>query len=283
MPKRNFYFLSSILIFAFCILSFFVFVPAFSGDLIITPGISIGSFQLRWYGLIIAASILTAFFVARKNAWRFGIGTSDVDDYSFWVVLLGFLGARVYFVIFNLDYFFENPSEIYKIWHGGLSIYGAVISGIIFTYFYTRKKAYSFWQMFDLAALSLPLAQALGRVGNFVNYEAFGLPTDLPWKMFVPIRFRPSEFVQNAFYHPTFLYEIILNLLVFGVLYKLLGKTKSGVLALSYILLYSFGRFFIESIRLDSFFVGGFRVDQIVAFILIITAGLIIFYKQKQA
>lgn len=272
----------SILVIATILLVYFIFIPAFSGRLQINPAIQIGNFQIRWYGLILAGSILLAFLVARKNAWKFGISTSDIDDYSFWVVIAGILGARVYYVVFNLDYFSQNLSEVYKIWHGGLAIYGSILAGLIFTYFYARKKAYSFWLLFDLVALSLPLAQALGRLGNFVNYEAFGLPTDLPWKMYVVAKFRPSEFAAESYFHPTFLYEILLNLLIFAVLYKLLGKTKAGVLGLTYVLLYSFGRFFIEAIRLDSFFIQGFRVDQVVAFILIVVSGIAVFLRQKE-
>jgi phosphatidylglycerol:prolipoprotein diacylglycerol transferase len=265
------------------LLVFFVFIPAFSGKIQINPVISLGFFQIRWYGLILAAAILVGYFMARKNSWKFGISPADIDDYAFWAVIIGVLGARFYYVIFNYDYFSRHPGEIYKIWHGGLSIYGAILASLIFTYFYAQKKAYSFWQLFDLVALSLPLAQAIGRFGNFINQEAFGLPTNLPWKMYVAPMYRPSQFASADFFHPAFLYEAIVDVLVFAILYRLLGRVKSGVLGLSYLVLYSFGRFFVESIRLDSFFVSGFRIDQVVAFLLIVSGGFLIFKKQTSS
>jgi phosphatidylglycerol:prolipoprotein diacylglycerol transferase len=260
-------------------LAFFIFVPAFAGEIQINPALGIGNFEIQWYGLILALGILAAYFFARKNSWKFGISKKALDDYSFWVVLLGILGARVFFVVFNLDYFLEFPQEIYKIWHGGLAIYGGILTGLIFSYFYTRKKAFTFFQLIDLAALSLPLGQAIGRLGNFVNQEAFGLPTSLPWKMYIEPSKRPVEFQQNVFFHPAFLYEIILDLLIFTILYRLIGKTKSGILGLSYLLLYSLGRFFIEAIRLDSLVIGAFRANQLVAFILVVVSGTLILRK----
>ncbi len=253
------------------LLAFFIFVPAFAGKLAINPVIALGNFEIRWYGLIMAAAILAAYFTARKNSWKFGISTEDVDDYSFWVVIIGFIGARLYFVGFNYDFYAQYPKEIYQVWHGGLAIYGAILSSLAFTYIYARRKAYTFPQLFDLVTLALPLGQAVGRLGNFINQEAFGTITNLPWKMYIP--------ADGAYHHPTFLYEIILDLAVFGVLYRLVGKVKSGVIGLTYLLLYSIGRFFIEGIRLDSFFIGSFRVDQIIAFVLVIVSGGLILRK----
>src|SRR6185436_1356761 len=181
------------------LLAFFIFIPAFTGRIIINPVISLGSFQIRWYGLILAAAILVSYAIARKNSWKFGISQSNVDDYAFWAVIVGVIGARVYYVLFSLDYFSANVNEIYKIWHGGLSIYGAILADLVLTYLYARKKAYTLWQLFDLIALSLPVGQAIGRIGNFVNTEAYGSVTNLPWKMYVA--------ADGQFHHPAFLYE----------------------------------------------------------------------------
>jgi phosphatidylglycerol---prolipoprotein diacylglyceryl transferase len=243
---------------------------------------SLGNFEIRWYGVILALAILVSYYVARKQAWKFGIGTKAVDDYSFWVTIVGILGARVYHVLFSLNYYSKNLSEIYKIWHGGLSIYGAVLAGIVFTYFYAKKKAYTFWQIFDLIALSLPLGQAIGRFGNFVNQEAFGTPTNLPWKIYIEPQHRPVQFVNESYFHPTFLYEALFDVLVFFILYKLIGKTKPGMIGLLYLIIYSLGRFFIEGIRVDSFFIGGFRADQVVAFLIIVFAGTLALRKHSK-
>ncbi len=271
-----------ILIILVLALAYFVFIPAFAGSLQISPSLQVGPLVFRWYGLILAAAILVSYFVSRKNAWRFGISPEVVDDFAFWLTLVGIAGARIYYVVFNLGYFSQDWSEAYKIWHGGLSIYGAVLSGLLFTYFYTRRKAFGFWQMSDLIVLGLPLGQAIGRLGNFVNQEAFGTPTSLPWKMFIEPIHRPAEFRSADYFHPAFLYESIADLIIFVVLYRLVGKFKSGTVTLVYLLLYSFFRFFIEAIRVDSFIIEGFRVDQIVAFVVFLVAGIVVLAKHRR-
>jgi phosphatidylglycerol---prolipoprotein diacylglyceryl transferase len=257
-------------------LIYFVVVPAFGGRLLISPEISLGLLSFRWYGLILALSILIGYAVARNYSWRFGIAKTEVDNFAFWLVLVSFAGARLYFVIFAYDYFLIRPEEIYKVWNGGLSIYGALISGLIFTFLWTRKKAYTARQLLDLLGLSLPLAQALGRWGNFVNQEAFGLPTSLPWKMFVSPEQRPSVFSEVQYFHPTFLYESLAMVVVFFILVRLIGKLESGVLAFIYLGLYSLARFFIEPLRLDSVWLGDLRADQAIALVMVMIAGVFI-------
>jgi phosphatidylglycerol---prolipoprotein diacylglyceryl transferase len=268
-------------------LVYFVFIPAFAGRLTIPPVIQIGPVFLRWYGLILAASILIGYIVARRFSWRFGIARIEIDNFAFWLTVVSFVGARLYFVVFAYEYFLRNPNEIYRIWNGGLSIYGALIAGIIFTFIWTQKKAYSAKQLLDLLALSLPLAQAFGRLGNFVNQEAFGRPTDVPWKMYVSPEYRPQAFAELEFYHPAFLYESLLMVAVFFILRKLLGRLEPGVLAFCYLGFYSLIRFFIEPIRLDSVWLGTLRADQVVALIMVMVAGLFIlrwqFAKRKPA
>ena len=230
----------------------------------IVAGVALGFLSLK------NNSILLGFFLARRNSWRFGISLNDIDDLSFWLVIVGLLGARIYYVLFSWDYFSRYPNELYQIWHGGLSIYGAVLAGLVFAYFYSKRKAYTFWQLADVLALSLPLAQAVGRFGNFINQEAYGTPTTLPWKMNV----------HGQFVHPTFLYEAIADVAVFLILRKLLGRVKSGVLTIVYIGTYSLFRFFIEALRTDSFFIFGFRGDQLMAFLLIMACGLMFYRRQ---
>ena len=259
------------------VIIYFVFIPAFQGRLFIQPQIDLGKFSIRLYGITMALAILLGYWVAKKYSWRFGINSAEVDDIAFWITIVSLIGARIYYVVFEWHYFSGNPGEIYKIWHGGLSIYGALIAGLLFIWWYTRHKAYSIFQLLDLAALSLPLAQALGRFGNFFNQEAFGLPTNLPWKMFVDPVNRPYLYRDSNFFHPTFLYEALANVLIFLVLSKkLMGKVKPGVLAFVYLGLYSFFRFFIEAIRLDSSYLFGIKVDQITAVLGVLAAGIMI-------
>lgn len=214
-----------------------------------------------------AAAVLLAYFLARKYSWRYGIVNKDIDDYAFWVTLVGILGARAYYVIFSSEYYGAHLNEIPKIWMGGLSIYGALIAGLIFTFLYTRNKAYGFWHLTDLVALSLPLSQALGRMGNFINQEAYGTETNLPWKIYIPS--------EHSYHHPTFMYEAIGDVIVFLILLRMRGKT-SGNLTLTYLLLYSIIRFLIESLRLDSQYLLNYRVDQITAIILIVISGTLL-------
>jgi phosphatidylglycerol:prolipoprotein diacylglycerol transferase len=276
---KYFYWLSAIIL--ALVLVYFIFIPAFAGRLNIPPQIVFGNFTVRLYGITMAVAILVGYFVARKFAWKFGINHQEVDDFVFWITIVGLLGARIYYVIFDWQYFASNYSEIYKIWHGGLSIYGAIISGLLFILIYSRKKAYSVYQLLDLAALSLPLAQVVGRFGNFFNQEAYGKPTNLPWKMYVDIAHRPWNLRQFDFFHPTFFYEAIWDIIIFVILWKkLAGRVSPGILAFSYLGLYSIGRFFIESIRLDSSYIHGIKVDQITAVFGLLAAGLVIIWRQ---
>ena len=245
---------------------FFFFIPVFRGDILVSPTIDLGPLNIRWYGLMMATSILVGYFIARKHSWRFGIDANEVDNLAFWLVIVGLIGARLYYVIFAFDYFRESPMEIYKLWRGGMSIFGALIAGLIFLVFYSKSKAYTKYQLLDLVALSLPISQAVGRFGNFFNQEAYGKATNLPWKMYVA--------ASGQYHHPTFLYEALLNLIVFLVLVKMVGKVKSGTIAFAYLILYSLIRFFIEPLRVDSVFIYGFRVDQATAFVLIVIAGI---------
>lgn len=262
---------TSIAIFLF-LLIFYFFLPVFRGVLIISPVIDFGIFTIRWYGLILATAILAGFLLARKFAWIFGIAEKEIDDLSFWLVLTGILGARIYYVLFSFSYYLNAPIEIFKVWHGGLSIYGGLIAGFLFLFIYTLRRAYSFYQLSDLIVLVLPISQAIGRLGNFVNYEAFGLPTNLPWKMFVEQSNRPFDYITYSFFHPTFLYEILLNLFIFAFLFFYKNRFKRGVLTFTYLAMYSCGRFFIEAVRLDSSFLFGFKVDQIIALMVFVVS-----------
>lgn len=265
-----------LLIVASILLTFFIFIPAFRGDLTIPQSINIGPLVIRLYGIILAASILVGYLVAYKNSWRFGIAKTEIDNLAFWLVVVGVISARIYYVIFEYSYYSINLDQIYKIWNGGLSIFGALIGGFIFLLYFARKKAYSIFQLLDLVALSLPLAQAIGRLGNFINQEAFGLPTNLPWAMYVQEALRPAVYLNQSFFHPAFLYEALGNLIIFFVLTRCLGKTKNGHIFLFYLIGYSILRFFVESIRVDSSWISGFRVDQVVALLVFLCSSFLL-------
>lgn len=276
---KYFYWISGLLFSA--LLVGLVLIPAFAGNLQIPVEFTVANFTIRIYGLTMALAVLVGYLTARSFAWRFGIGKQEVDDIAFWITIAGIFGARIYYVAFNWSMYAGDWSEIYKIWHGGISIFGAIIAGIIFVFFYARHKAYSPYQLLDLCAISLPLAQAIGRFGNFFNQEAFGLPTSLPWKMYVPELMRPPNFREMNFFHPAFLYEAIASVLIYLILTRfLMIRARPGVLAFSYLGLYSVSRFFIEGIRLDSTFIYGVKIDQIIAILGVLVAGLMISYRQ---
>lgn len=262
-------------------LACWLFVEVFAGHLVLSQSFHIGGFGVRYYGLIIGAAVLAGYFTARGNAWRFGLGKEEIDRVAFWTVIVSGLVARGYFVLFELDYFLEHPSEIIQLWDGGWSIYGAILGGLLFVYFWTRKRIYSIRQILDLAALALPLGQAIGRLGNFFNYEAYGRATDLPWKMFVPEQFRVD--VSQAYYHPVFLYEALLNLLIFTILLQLRGKVRAGSLAIIYLISYSAVRFCLEPLRVDSVFMADLRVDQMVSVVIFVAAILAFWRTRSQA
>lgn len=221
--------------------------------------------RFSFYGLIVAAAILAGFIVAAKKAKRFAITRQHLEDLLPWLVIAGFAGGRVYFVIFTWSYFGRHLSEIPKIWHGGLAIYGAVAFAAAAALLFAKIAKISFWKLADLLALVAPLGQAIGRWGNFFNQEAFGRPTTLPWGIYISPALRPSEFLSEKYFHPTFLYESLWDLAVFFFLLYLSRKPalKDGIILGSYLSLYAAGRFFIESLRVDSFFAWGLRVDQI--------------------
>lgn len=246
----------------------------------------IGGLKIRYYGLTMASAVVAGYIVGSWQARKRGLSQSFFDDVAFWLVLVSFICARIYYVLFYPQFYIHNWAEAFKIWHGGISIYGGVIGGIVTLWIIARKKKVSFWKLADIAAFALPLAQAIGRFGNFFNYEAFGIPTNLPWKMYVPPQFRPAGYSQYSFFSPTFAYEAIWDVLVFFGLLLLskkffrdesAGKSRDGFIAGWYLILYSIGRYFIEGIRLDSAFFGPFRGDQITAIVLIIAGSAILF------
>ncbi|MDB4940069.1 MAG: prolipoprotein diacylglyceryl transferase [Candidatus Doudnabacteria bacterium] len=243
----------------------------------------IGFLNIRYYSLTFVGAIIAAYLVARNRVLKAGIAEKTFEDIVFWTILIGFLSARIYYVLFYFDQYRNNLSEIYKIWHGGLAIYGGLIGGALTLYMMCRKYKLDFFKLSDLVMLGIPIAQAIGRLGNYFNNEAFGKPTNLPWKIFIPLNQRPIGYENYAYYQPTFLYEIIANLIIFVLLFFIERKNKlvPGVLTALYIIFYSIARFAIEGIRLDSAYFGPFKGDQVTAVLLILLSlGLMVYLKR---
>ncbi len=218
---------------------------------------SIGSLDIHFYGIIMALAILISIVVICfvKNKYFKDIPMDSVFDISFILIVFGIIFARLYYVILDFSYFSKNPLEIPAIWNGGISIQGAVLGGIIAGYFYTKANNLNFLRYADLFSFGLIIGQAVGRWGNFFNSEAFGLPAYIPWKLYIPYASRPVDYKSFEYFHPAFLYESLLNILVFIILYLILtkySKRKDGFIFFSYMILYSVVRIIVESVRLDS-------------------------------
>jgi phosphatidylglycerol:prolipoprotein diacylglycerol transferase len=235
----------------------------------------LGPLQIRWYGILMATAILVGFWLAHRRALQEGLPADQLVRAAQWAVVAGLVGARLYEVAFNWDYYGRFPWKIIAVWEGGLAMHGGLIVGPLVGALLARRWGVPVLRALDVIAPSMILGQAIGRWGNFFNEEAFGAPTGLLWKLYISPPHRPPEFRQFDFFHPTFLYESLWNLLVFAVLVRWvrprLGRYP-GAVFFAYIGLYSAGRFFIEALRLDSFWVWGFRVAQVAGLVGVIVA-----------
>lgn len=250
-----------------------------------------GPLTIRWYGLLIASAVLLGVTLSQYLAKRRHIDPDLIGDLAIWLVVGAIPAARLYYVIFQWPQYQQNPGDIIAIWKGGIAIHGAILGGAIATLIYAKLQKVSFWQLADLVAPSAILGQAIGRWGNFFNSEAFGSPTDLPWKLYVPPFNRPLEYASFDYFHPTFLYESVWNLMVCALLLTLFfrdlrGKPplKVGTLFLVYLLAYSCGRFWIEGLRTDSLMLGPLRIAQFMSLagIVLGAAGLVWLYLLKR-
>ncbi|SMC45695.1 prolipoprotein diacylglyceryl transferase [Papillibacter cinnamivorans] len=243
--------------------------------------------DIYWYGIIIAAGFLLAVLYTYKRAHRFGVKQDDFLDLLLYAVPIAIVGSRIYYVIFYFSlYQYQdngvtkvNWAEIFRIWDGGLAVYGSIIAAVITAFIFCRIKKISFGAVADLGALGLLIGQAVGRWGNFINREAFGALTDLPWRMgVVP---RGGSYVEV---HPTFLYESLWNVIGFFLLASLSKRRKfNGQIFLLYVAWYGFGRGLIEGLRTDSLYLWGtgLRVSQVVGFVSC-AAALIIYFIHRR-
>lgn len=230
----------------------------------------IGSLAIRWYGVLIATAIVLGLLLSQRLAKYRRVQPEHMSDLAIWLVLGAIPSARLYYVLFQWDYYSQHLDQVFTIWQGGIAIHGAILGGMLAAVIFSRLQNLSFWQLADLVAPSLILGQAIGRWGNFFNSEAFGAPTDLPWKLFIPLERRPPVYRSSAYFHPTFLYESLWNVVVLGLLLILFfrfPRAKRGTLFLTYALTYSLGRLWIEGLRTDSLMLGPLRIAQVVSLI----------------
>jgi phosphatidylglycerol:prolipoprotein diacylglycerol transferase len=228
----------------------------------------LGPLSIRWYGILMALAMALGLWLAYRDARRRGLDPESFLKAAELSLLGALVGARLYYVLFSLDYYSQFPRKILAVWEGGLAIHGGIIGGLIVGGGYALRRRLPLRQFMDVAAPSLILGQAIGRWGNFFNEEAFGTPTRLPWKLYISPPHRPLLYAQNDFFHPAFLYESLWDLGVFLVLILVLRRRLErapGALFLAYLGLYSAGRFITEGIRTDPLMLGPLRVAQLVS------------------
>lgn len=253
--------------------------PLFNLELNLDPiAFHLFGIPVYWYAILIVASLILALALCKKKEGLFEISYEDILDLSIYLIPIAFVCARLYYIIFNLSYY-TSFERIINIKDGGLAIYGGIIGGVITIYFFCKKRNISVLNLIDYLVPLLALGQSIGRWGNFINVEAYGAQTNLPWKMGI---FTDSGI---QYVHPTFFYESIVTLFLFILLTKLSKKRKfKGEIACWYLVIYSFARFWIEGLRIDSLMLGSFRISQIVSALLfcLFTVLLIINLKKQR-
>ncbi|GDX72547.1 prolipoprotein diacylglyceryl transferase [Cyanobium sp.] len=249
----------------------------------------LGPFSLRWYGLLIALAVLLGLVLATRLGKLRGIDPALIADLLPILVLAAVVGARLYYVLFEWRQYQLNWLDALAVWRGGIAIHGALLGGTAAVILYARWRRLPFWNLLDVLLPSVALGQAIGRWGNFFNSEAFGLPTDLPWRLTIPLANRPLDFLDQATFHPTFLYESLWNLAVLALLLVLFFRgvrgqipLPAGALSCVYLIAYSTGRLWIEGLRIDPLCLlgsppdcaGGLRMAQLMSLLLISLGGL---------
>ena len=245
-----------------------------------SPGetfLNLGFITIRWYGLLISLSVIMGLLISKKLAKSRNIDPQYISDVLPSLIISSIVGARAYYVIFEWRQYsgnnfftsfnlFNNAIQIpsfLAIWEGGIAIHGGLIGGFLCILLFCKSKNIHLKTFIDILIPSIILGQSIGRWGNFFNNEAFGVPTDLPWKLFIPLQYRPIEFINSEFFHPTFIYESLWNCLIFIILIIIFNKqnknnsVRPGFISCLYLISYSFGRFWIEGLRIDPLCIGG--------------------------
>lgn len=249
---------------------------------------SIGKINVYWYGILIALGVALAITYALKKSRKSGIHPDRFIDVIMGGFIGGILGARIYYVVFEWSYYQNHLDEIYKVWYGGLGIYGGLIGAAVVGYFMCKWRKVKFLPMMDLAVMGFLIGQSIGRWGNFVNVEAFGSNTNLPWGMTSnrimnyladnadKLAQQGMSVIINEPVHPTFLYESLWCLIGFILLHLYFKHRRfDGEVFLLYSAWYGFGRFFIEGLRTDSLVIGSVKVSQVLAAVFMFAAIII--------
>ena len=246
---------------------------------------SLGPIQVHWYGIIIGSGLALALLLAIREGDRRGLQKETFPDLMLWAIPIAIISARIYYVLFEWNYYKSHPGETFQIWHGGIAIHGALIGSVLTAYFFTRSRGISFWKVADIAAPSIILGQAIGRWGNFMNQEAHGREVSRAFleNLHLPDFIINQMYINGAYYHPTFLYESLWDFAGVILLIALRRvNLRRGELFLSYVIWYSIGRFFVEGMRTDSLMLTQtLRIAQAISIFLIVVAIIAIIIRRK--
>lgn len=246
--------------------------------------IDLGPIQVHWYGLIIGFGVLLGLIIALRESERRGLDKEIFTDLILFAVPIAIICARIYYVIFQWEYYSQNPGDIIKIWNGGIAIHGALIGAVLTAIIFAKVKKVSFWKLVDIAAPSLLLGQAIGRWGNFMNQEAHGgeVTRSFLENMHLPEFIINQMYINGTYYHPTFLYESIWNIVGVIILLSLRKvNLRRGELFLTYVIWYSIGRCYIEGFRTDSLMLTeSLRIAQVISIVLVVVAIVLVVYRR---
>ncbi len=280
--------------------------------------LKLGSIEIRYYGLMYAISFLLAIYIGKKWGKSKGINEETIENFAFTAIISGLLGARIYYVLFNLDYYGKNLLEIPAVWHGGLAIHGAIIGGFLGSLAFALRKKINLWDLTDIAAPLLLMGQGIGRIGNFMNGEVHGVPTFtplniifssnskffewyntyqnssleiqmkfkelVPWGVVFPSGSPAGDEFPGVALHPAMLYEMVLNLIGFGVLVYLfkMKNFNKGIITMIYIIFYSLIRIFVSFFRAEDLMVIGMRAPHLTSLIMMVMAIVGIYFLNKK-
>lgn len=243
--------------------------------------------QIYWYAIIIVSGIALALWMSNREAVRVGLKEDDMTNFILWALPIAIIGARLYYILFDLEPYLADPIQIFNTRSGGLAIYGGLIAAVIVLIVYTRHNFIDPWLFLDVVAPGVMLGQAMGRWGNFTNHEAYGGETTRQFleSLHLPQFIINNMYIDGAFRQPTFFYESMWSLLGLILILIIRKKVavKRGELFLGYVTWYSFGRFFVEGMRTDSlYFFGGLRVSQVLSLVLFVGGIALLYYRRKK-
>lgn len=255
--------------------------------------LQLGPITIYWYAVFIMSGVVLGLFLAIREGKKMGLNSEFFYDLVTYGLPISIIGARIYYVSFNWDYYSSHPGDIIKIWQGGIAIHGAIIAAVIFGYFFCKKRKVSFWLVADIASASFIIAQAIGRWGNFMNQEAHGgvvpgatldAQREFLKSLFMPDFIVNNMYINGAYYHPTFLYESLWNLVGFLIIIFVLRKLSKllvGELAAFYAVWYSIGRYIVEGMRTDSLMLTeSIRMAQFISMLTIVLVLIVVLYRR---